>query len=41
MAMAWSGCILRKMLPLLSLHSFRSVELPATTVGEWWRRHPL
>ena len=20
---------------------FRSMELPATTVGEWWRRHSL
>ena len=26
---------------LLSLYSFGSMELPATTVGEWWRRHSL
>ena len=33
MAMAWPGCMLRQMLSLLSLYSFRSMELPATTVG--------
>ena len=39
MAMAWPGCMLHQMLSLSSvLYRFRSMELPATTVGDWWRR---
>ena len=41
LAIAWPGCMLRQTLSLLSLCSFRSVDLLATTVGEWWRRHSL
>ena len=35
----WRGlaaCYIRRFPFLLSLFSFRSMELPATTVGEWW-----